>query len=124
VTVANSDQYGNQARIAPGARVDDGRLDLVVVRHRGLVRTLPLVPRLFLGTVDTQPARLAPDGAAVCHQRERPGLVHTDGETHEAGARLEVVVRPGSLRMIVPALSPAVRRAARLAPAPLPFQLP
>ena len=30
VTVANSAQFGNGARIAPGARVDDGVLDLVV----------------------------------------------------------------------------------------------
>jgi diacylglycerol kinase (ATP) len=124
VTVANSDQYGNQARIAPGARVDDGRLDLVVVRHRGLVRTLPLVPRLFLGTVDRSPLVWRRTGRRFVIERERPGLVHTDGETHEAGARLEVVVRPGSLRMIVPALSPAVRRAARLATSSFALQLP
>ena len=29
IAVANSDQYGNKALIAPGARVDDGELDLV-----------------------------------------------------------------------------------------------
>src|SRR4051812_1386542 len=31
VTIANSAQFGNGARIAPAARVDDGKLDLVVV---------------------------------------------------------------------------------------------
>jgi len=31
VTIANSAQFGNGARIAPGALVDDGWLDLVVV---------------------------------------------------------------------------------------------
>ena len=34
VAVANSDQYGNNARIAPGARVDDGLLDLVAIARR------------------------------------------------------------------------------------------
>ena len=34
VTIANSAQFGNGARIAPGARVDDGELDLVVVEER------------------------------------------------------------------------------------------
>ena len=37
VVVANSDQYGNHARMAPGARVDDGLLDLVVVPTPGVV---------------------------------------------------------------------------------------
>src|SRR6185295_2468600 len=35
VAVANSDQYGNGALIAPGARVDDGQLDLVAIRPVG-----------------------------------------------------------------------------------------
>ncbi len=124
VTVANSDQYGNQARIAPGARVDDGQLDLVVVRHRGFVRTLPLVPRLFVGTIDRSPLVWRRAGGRFIIERERPGLVHTDGETHEADARLEVVVRPGSLRLIVPALSPVVRRMARPTVSSFALQLP
>ena len=37
VAVANSDQYGNHARIAPGARVDDGSLALVAIRPVGLL---------------------------------------------------------------------------------------
>ena len=47
VTIANSAQFGNGARIAPGARVDDGLLDLVVVEERSRWRTLWNVRRLF-----------------------------------------------------------------------------
>jgi diacylglycerol kinase family enzyme len=36
-------------------------------------------------------------------ERSAPGLIHTDGETHETGATVEVVVRPCSLRLVVPA---------------------
>jgi hypothetical protein len=48
VTVANSDQLGNNARIAPGARVDDGRLDFGVVREDSLA---PEHKRWMLGKV-------------------------------------------------------------------------
>ena len=52
VTVANSEQYGNGAVIAPGARVDDGLLDLVAVRPLGLVSAAVFACRLFLGNLD------------------------------------------------------------------------
>ena len=52
IAVANSDQYGNRAYIAPGARVDDGALDLVAVGPVTFLNALPLVARLFLGTLD------------------------------------------------------------------------
>lgn len=120
VAVANSDQYGNHARIAPGARVDDGRLDLVAVRSVGLLRTAALVPRLFLGNVDRSPHVLRLGGPRFVIERARPGLIHTDGETHETGARVEVVVQPRSLRILIPAASAAV---ATRDPSPVGFAL-
>src|SRR6185436_9867224 len=50
VTIANSAQFGNGARIAPGARVDDGLLDLVVIEERWRLATIAQLPRLFTGT--------------------------------------------------------------------------
>ena len=32
-----------------------------------------------------------------------PGLLHTDGEVHTAGTRIEFAVRPASLRVLTPA---------------------
>ncbi len=42
VAVANSDQYGNDCFIAPGATVDDGELDLTVIKRVSLLSALPL----------------------------------------------------------------------------------
>ena len=55
IAVANSDQYGNRAYIAPGARVDDGQLDLVAIRPVGLLGAMSLGARLFLGNIDASP---------------------------------------------------------------------
>ncbi|MBL9209937.1 MAG: diacylglycerol kinase family lipid kinase [Opitutaceae bacterium] len=119
VAVANSDQYGNHARIAPGARVDDGRLDLVAVKSVGLLRAAALVPRLFLGNVDRSPHVLRLTGPRFVIERLQPGLIHTDGETHVTGARVEVTVQPRSLRVVIPvasgAVAPNVPAAARFA---------
>ncbi len=114
VTVANSDQYGNNARIAPGARVDDGLLDLVAVKPAPLWSLAALVPSLFLGTFDQSRHVARLRGGAFQIQRERAGLVHTDGETHALGPIINVRVNPRSLRVLVPA-------ACRLATSPVPF---
>lgn len=111
VAVANSDQYGNNARIAPGARVDDGRLDLVAIRAVGLATAALLVPRLFLGNLGRSRHVLRLTGPHFVVDRPAPAVLHTDGETHFAAGRVEVVVKPRSLRLLVPAAS-------RVAPAP------
>lgn len=102
LTVANSDQYGNDCFIAPGASVDDGQLDLTVITRANALNAAPLAARLFLKKIDgsRSVSRLRGDHFTIT--RPAPGLIHTDGETHHAGAVLEVVVRPRSLRIMVP----------------------
>ncbi|HTZ21133.1 MAG TPA: diacylglycerol kinase family protein [Opitutaceae bacterium] len=109
VTIANSDQYGNYARIAPQARVDDGVLDLIAIRPLNPLSTATLVARLFTGSVDRSSRVHRMRGRRFVIERSIPGLLHTDGETHDAEARVEVIVRPRSLRIVVPAHSTVAR---------------
>lgn len=102
LAVANSAQYGNHALLAPGARVDDGLLDLVVLKPPGVLGALCLVPRLFSGTFDRSTRVVRLSGPRFAIQRAAPGLIHTDGETHETAALVEVAVVPRSLRLLVP----------------------
>jgi diacylglycerol kinase family enzyme len=121
VAVTNSDQYGNNARLAPGARVDDGRLDLIAVRPTGLFNASLLAVRLFAGGFDRHPAIVRHSSAHFVIERALPGLFHTDGETHQGDARLEVVVNPRHLRITVPATrahcSPVTRACSEKLPA-------
>jgi len=102
VAVANSDQYGNGAIVAPGARADDGLLDLIGVRPVGPVGAAFLAARMFLGTFDRSSRVLRIRGTRFHIQRLAPQIVHTDGEVHPAAAALDVSVHPGSLKIVVP----------------------
>lgn len=124
VAVANSDQYGNNARIAPGARVDDGILDLVAVRPVSLLAASLLGARLFLGNVDRSRQVLRLNGARFMIERDAAGLVHTDGETHMAAAEVEVAVLPRSLRVAVPADCRAVASPSAASPRAFALQFP
>jgi diacylglycerol kinase (ATP) len=101
--VANSDQYGNDCYIAPGARVDDGLLDLTVIRPVGFWRALPLAVRLFTGTVARSSSVVCLRSAQFTLGRPAAGLIHTDGEPRHTTAEIEVAVKPQSLRVLVPA---------------------
>jgi YegS/Rv2252/BmrU family lipid kinase len=108
IAVANSDQYGNNARIAPHARVDDGLLDLVAVQPVDLIAACILGARLFTGSMDRSRRVRRLKAAKFLIERPAAGLIHTDGETHMAGAAVEVSVQTRSLRIMVPAECAAV----------------
>ena len=103
-SVANSTQYGNNARIAPRARLDDGRLDFAAVTTSNLILAVPLVVRLFTRSIDRSRFVRAVQAPRFRIRRAAPGPVHTDGEIHPCPADLEVVIRPQSLRVVVPRL--------------------
>lgn len=102
VAFANSAQYGNGALIAPGAEVDDGRLDLVCLAPQGVVATLRLATELFTGHLRGNPDARFHRGKEFVVTRERPGWIHTDGEPHWAPAQLRVQVRARSLKVLLP----------------------
>lgn len=101
VTIANSAQFGNGARIAPGARVDDGLLDLVVLEERWRLATLSQLPRLFNGTVDRMRGCTIQRIREVTVEADQPMTFHVDGEPVVGGTRLTARVHPGALRIAV-----------------------
>jgi len=101
VTIANSAQFGNGARIAPGARVDDGELDLVVVEERSRIATLCRLPRLFNGTADRIRGCTIRRIREVTIESDQPMTYHVDGEPVAGGTTLRARVHPGALRVAV-----------------------
>lgn len=103
VAVGNADQYGNDCFISPGAEVDDGRLNLTILKQVNTF-TIPLVAwRLFRGTIHRSPTVICADGEHFTIKRAHPGPIHTDAEIRETGREVEIRVLPRSLRMVVPA---------------------
>jgi diacylglycerol kinase (ATP) len=101
VTIANSAQFGNDACIAPGARVDDGELDLVVMEEQSRIGTIRQVPRLFDGTVARARGCTIRRIREVTIDAEQPMAYHVDGEPVQGGTRLTARVHPAALRVAV-----------------------
>ncbi|MGH6783490.1 MAG: translation initiation factor IF-2 N-terminal domain-containing protein, partial [Sphingomicrobium sp.] len=102
VAFVNGRQYGGAAVIAPGARLDDGLLDVVVVEEAGPLEILAAAPRLYFGGLeDFRRYHRMPASQAVL-TGPAPFPHHCDGEPRAAATKLEVTIEPRALNVLVP----------------------
>ena len=102
VAFVNGRQYGGGAVVAPGARLDDGLLDVVVIEDAPRFEIAWNATRMFLGGIEQfRRYRHLPAKSAVL---EGPAAFayHRDGEPEEGATRLEVTVDPLALTILVP----------------------
>lgn len=102
VALANGPRFGGGMRIAPQARLDDGQLDLVIVRAVPRRTFLAVFPRVYRGTHLDHPAVLSARTPWAEVRLDRPMDVYGDGErlvpVPAQGVRFEVV--PGALAAV------------------------
>jgi YegS/Rv2252/BmrU family lipid kinase len=97
--IANGPSFGAGLRIAPGAQLDDGRLDVTVLHDASALSLLCRLPRFYRGT---HPAldgvTTAPGRRVAATPRALPVPLEADGEwLGRLPATVEVV--PGALRL-------------------------
>jgi len=102
--VLNGVQYGGGAKMAPGAYIDDGLLDLVSVRKASLLRLLAAVPALFGGTLDKHPDIYSAFKGRIIELDCGGGAwYHLDGEDfYSHDGKLKFTALPSVLRVIAP----------------------
>lgn len=102
VTVANSDQWGNGARIAPLASCGDGLLEVTVVKNFRSVDIPVLAWRLMTGTIDRSRKVLTLKGRQITICRTSEGPAHYDGDCFSAGKDLSIGLLDCQLRILAP----------------------
>lgn len=108
ITIANGRQYGNNAYIAPAAKLNDGMLNLCIIHRLRLYQLPVLLPKVFQGKIDTFSEVESYTTRNVLIEREQPGLINVDGEPVEEGKTLEISVLPRKLRLVTPLESPGL----------------
>lgn len=102
IAMANSSQYGNDALVAPKAKVDDGLLDAVVLNPMPIFQMFLNFYRLFQGTLDRSKYIKTFKFKEMTITQERNDVSHLDGDPFELGKVIEIKIRPMSLKVIVP----------------------
>ncbi len=100
ITVANTQQYGNGAIIAPQADFTDGLLDVCIVERFSLSTVVPNLRQLFTGKITKSPYyRSFKTKAITILQEDGKERFHVDGEPRTGGQKLQISVRPKALRV-------------------------
>jgi YegS/Rv2252/BmrU family lipid kinase len=102
IAFANGRQYGNRILIAPGARLDDGLLEVVIVEELSLLHIAWRLPSLFRGTL--RPGRgvimRAARNLRVASSASIP--YHVDGEPRLGSESLNVATHEKALLVRAP----------------------
>jgi diacylglycerol kinase (ATP) len=101
IAVGNGESYGGGMRVAAGASLTDGLLDVCVVGGMSKGAFLRAFPKVFRGTHVTHPKVTMLKGARVEISADRPFDVYADGERSvPLTAVFEVL--PGALKVAFP----------------------
>jgi diacylglycerol kinase (ATP) len=101
LSFANSSQYGNNAHISPYASVQDGLIDVCIIKPFPLYRFIELGARMFTKTTNQSKFVEIIGGKHIVVTRANPGPLHLDGEPEIAGTKVEIDILPQSLRIVV-----------------------
>jgi len=102
ITIANASQYGNNAHIAPKAQINDGELDVAIMKAFPLISAPNLGVRLFAKNIDKSSFVETFRCKKIIVRRKESGDIHYDGEPGKAGEVLNVKVAHEGLTVIIP----------------------
>jgi diacylglycerol kinase (ATP) len=104
ITFANSGQYGYNAYIAPHAVINDGMLDMCILRPFPRSSTLELGLRLFFKNIDQSPYLEVMQIKKVTLKRlgKKKITLHLDGTPVVIKNKLKIKVIPEALQVMIP----------------------
>lgn len=102
LTIGNSSQWGNNAKIAPLADISDGVLDITAVDRFSVIEMPVLATLLMTGRLDKNSRVHCYRGRHIKISRLVKGPAHADGDWFSAGTELDIRILPHSLNVIVP----------------------
>lgn len=102
IACGNAAQYGNNAYIAPKATLTDGLLDVTILNPFTPLDVPSLALQLFTKTIDQNSHIKTFRCKTINIRREKPGVVHYDGDPVMMGANLKVTIHHAGLHVIVP----------------------
>ncbi|NOX86450.1 MAG: diacylglycerol kinase family lipid kinase [Chlorobi bacterium] len=102
ISFANSNQFGYNTTIAPNARLNDGLLDVCIVKKPKLPELPVVINLLLLKRVDLAPGVTIVQSKGLTVKRKKARPVNIDGEAVMMGKKLRVEINPLSLKVIIP----------------------
>ncbi|WP_439184499.1 diacylglycerol/lipid kinase family protein [Carboxylicivirga taeanensis] len=102
ITFANSSQWGNNIHIAPQAKIDDGLIDVCIIKEFPIYDGPSLLISILDQSVDQRRYDVVTRAKNITIESDSELVGHLDGEPVDLGRRAEINIQPLSLRVVVP----------------------
>ncbi|MBC7421920.1 MAG: YegS/Rv2252/BmrU family lipid kinase [Ferruginibacter sp.] len=110
ISIANSNQFGNQFTIAPQASLNDGLLDIVVVKKMSKLRMLLAVTKQVLaGKINEHDEKTFHKKDVLYFQTDQliihnlaPAPLHIDGDPAHTAKKLIIKIIPDAFKLMQP----------------------
>lgn len=102
VSFANTNQFGYNTIIAPDAKIDDGLIDVCIVKKVPLTQAPQVVGLLLTKKIGTSDYVEIIKAREITLKRNKKRAVNIDGEPVKLGKEITIKVNPLSLKVIVP----------------------
>lgn len=102
VTCANAGQYGNNAFIAPSADIQDGKMNLALLRPINILEAPQTTLQLLSKNIDSSKKLIEVLCEEATIKRERDGIMHIDGDAVHTEKDIQVKIIPQGLKVLVP----------------------
>ena len=102
ISFANASQWGNNVHIAPGALIDDGLIDVCMIKDFPKVIAPALLISLLDPSIDRSKFDIVKLGKHIIIEHNKPLLGHVDGEPVNFGNKLDVEIIPHALNVMIP----------------------
>ena len=100
IACANASQYGNNAYIAPGATMKDGKLDVIIMEPFDALEAPQIAADLFMKTLGNNSKIKTFRTDRIHIRRQQPGAIHYDGDPIMTGTDIDVSIEPLGIRIV------------------------
>lgn len=102
ISFANSNQFGYNTTIAPNAKLNDGKLDICIVKKPELIEIPVIANLLLLKRIDKSEHVSIIQSSGLVVKRKKKSMVNIDGEPVKTENTLHIKINPLSLNVIIP----------------------
>ncbi len=101
ITVANANQYGNNAYISPESQVQDGKFEIVVIKKSSFLKMIKLVIQSFMGTIHKSKLIDIIESSTASIELFVEEFTHRDGEATGKGKNFEYTIKEKALKIFI-----------------------
>lgn len=102
INCANASQYGNEVYIAPGADMEDGKMNVSILKPLNANEVPHTTLQLFTKNIDKNSKMTTFLTSKITIKRNRKGIMHVDGEPVKTDNKIEVQIFPKGLKVFAP----------------------